>query len=144
MAIVNYPAELEQYLLVEGFRATVPDERLYSPTQRGPGLVQGSQAVAGGTPIAASTVISIDDVMRYRRWWRDTILKGTKPFRIRNQQIDGVSLSNEDDTALVDYTEEAYAGTHYWLVMFDPRVPPPAETVFGLEWRLDFAWIRLA
>lgn len=136
---IDYPAELRDHLLVSGFRTNQPDRRVVAQPSRGRGLVRRGTPVGGGQPVTGITVVTRPLLYRIKSFWRVDLVEGTLPFRIKDQQLDGATLLDENYAPILDENGAPLLITSYYLVIFEPGSPPPEETpVSETDWQVSY------
>lgn len=144
MALAVYPPELNQSWLVSGFRASRVDRRVITQPSRGRAWYRRGSSVSGGLPVSAATMEPISGLARFWRFWEEELVGGTLPFKVRDQQIDNVPLSDQAGNIILDESNKTILIGAYWICRFD-QVPEetPVEGGFNL-WQLSFQLTVLA
>jgi hypothetical protein len=135
MTIPFWPDPLPRPLR-QGWQRTLQDGRQSTKNDAGPPRVrrQYSSAVS---PIAMTIDVSLADRERFNRFWEIDTKGGSLPFWIIDPTLDGVALMDDASTIITDDTGAPILVEAWWLVLFDTQ-SPPAETVMGVRYRINF------
>lgn len=141
--MLEWPAAvLGNTLVKDGFQYETPDGRLRNPMDRGPSKSRGDSE---GAPNAISCT-SIDwnsgQLSRWRRFWSEESQGGNLPFTIRDPQLDGEPLWDEDGVPVLDEDGEPVLISSSWLVIFGES-KPVERPLGGGWWRVSFDLERL-
>lgn len=123
-----WPLRLPQAVLADGYSRDIDDARLF--TQMDAGIDKSRVRGVVGEEIACQIEIHVSLFATFRRFWTETIGKGVLPFRIRDQDFDGLPLADQDGTLLLDQDGNVLLGAYSWLVIFG-KTRPRKTTVQG-------------
>lgn len=94
--------ELGIHFLLDDFQYEAPDGRLRNPMDRGPTKSRGDSE---GTPniivCSSEPFWNLNQLARWRRWWKEETQGGNLPFTVRDPQFDGVYLLTDGDAQLL-------------------------------------------
>ena len=136
MTAPQWPAELQQRLLKDGFADTLADGRIRTKTDIGPGKVRLSSTSAI-RPVAGRIKVDDGSKARFDRFWMEETKGGILPFFIPDQARDGLLLAGSDGATLLDMNGLPILVTAWWLVRFGASAPVTSPAP-GLFWTISF------
>ncbi|HVI28866.1 hypothetical protein [Hansschlegelia sp.] len=142
MALLSWPAELPQRMLVDAYNRTGRDGVEATDMKAGPPKtrLRTSSAVE---PLQGAVEVRTAGLARFRRFYNEELKFGSKLFWIRDQAFDGQPLTTGDGSILTNADGEPLLQSAHWLVMFTPGSPPRETNLRGDEWRISFNLIIL-
>jgi hypothetical protein len=134
--ISTWPKDLPQVVLSDGYNEGIGDARGQTEMDSGPPhlRLRYSSVVR---PISAQIIATADDWQRLRRFWAEDTRKGTLPFVIPNQAIDGFNLQIEAGINLCDDKGIPILIEDWWFVLFGKE--PPEKTPYDMYFRVRFS-----
>ncbi|MDB5620507.1 hypothetical protein [Tardiphaga sp.] len=140
MTLAVWPADLPQYVLVDGFQSGPRGARLKTATDTGPGKQRRRGALM--KPVTCSFFASTDELARFYRFWESDTAGGVLPFVMPDRQFDGLALMDENGLVLADENGVPLIAESWWLVQFGQN--EPADTpISGVYWRVQFDLVVL-
>ncbi len=136
MTIPTWPAELPQYIRVEGFSLGVKDTRLSSKPSVGPPKVRrrSSSAVK---PFTGGFMLTSDQWRRLEEFWDSDTKGGSLPFLMRDTLSNSVALQTESGEGIQTELGVAITFASWWLVLFSS--PPTLGAVTGELFQVDLS-----
>lgn len=137
MALPHWPAELPQRVMHPGFSERMPDGRLFSRMDSGPGKSRRrySSAAQG---VAARILVDIDQKARFERFWNEETKGGVLPFIMPDQTHDNIDLAISSGEIADTQGDVDLVIASNWLVLFGEDAPT-VSIVSGTVYAIDFS-----
>lgn len=137
MTYPNWPAELPQRVMVDGFSQSIDDTRAFTEMDAGPPKVRsrGIQVES----ISCQMIIDAGQFARFKRFWKEEVGKGVLPFLIPDQVLDGLPVLDQDGLPVLNDAGDPVLGTYNWLATFGreaPQISSRSRTWFALSFTL--------
>jgi hypothetical protein len=115
--MIRWPVDLPQRVLRAGYSEGLPDGRLRTKTDAGPGKVRLATGAAVRV-VACQIKGDLDMKARVERFWREETRGGVLPFLIPHQTFDGAPLLTGSGAPLLTQGDVPILVAATWLVRF--------------------------
>ncbi|HEY8066638.1 MAG TPA: hypothetical protein VIF40_18215 [Methylosinus sp.] len=124
MAVLIWPSDLPPFVLRDGYAETLDDGRKKIETDSGFDFLRLESP--GFEQVAASIYVPQERVPRFKRFWKVETKKGTRPFVVSDQLLDGkMILDASGEPILID--DAPLLVVAKWLARFAPDQAPRIE-----------------
>ncbi len=117
MSHPTWPSELPQWLRVEGYSNELPETRMTTPMEVGPGKLRRRSSLAA-VPVTGRLVLRRGDLARLKRFWFEEIDQGISPFWFPDQDAMAVLLTDGQGRRLRNEDGRGLQVSAWWLVQF--------------------------
>lgn len=136
--MMTWPAELPQRVNREGYQASWSDGMQWADTDTGPGKSRlGTWAAI--EPMTCAVDVSIAQLSRFDRFYREDLRRGSDYFLMRRPEYDGVPLLTPAGAVLTTPAGVPLLVSSWCIVRFAKDQRPARQYLGGPWWRLTMA-----
>jgi len=129
-----WPAELPRPMR-QGYQHQLGEARLVTPIDAGPPRLRRRYSQMPAI-VGMTLDLSVDQALRLERFFFEEVKGGSLPFLMRDPELDGLPLTDEEGTPLTDGEGNPLTIAAWWLCLFAEGLP--ARTVVGVRRRVSF------
>lgn len=129
-------------MLADGYDEQIGESRQITNPERGPPII-GRAVSSSCDLVTAQFRVTLNQKERMKRFWRDEIGNGTKPFLIPDQTLDGAILHLSDGQVFPTQDGTRIAILRWWRVLPGTNTPSFRPLQRGMRFAASFPLLIL-